>query len=261
MSRKSVLKVALSVLGLLALSLPLSAQLSSVAVTNAATFEAQFPLAPGCWGTAFADFASVGITTPTVADAVPFPATLGGVQVFINDVAAPLSFVGGTQANFLVPGATPEGRVPFRVTVSGMAVYTGTIQIFPISPGLISINPGDAAKPGAILNQDNTLNSEANPAAPGQVVQAYGLGADFSELPADGASAPTDRLINTTSTSSAYVSVAEATVQFSGLAPGLVNAWQLNVIVPDLPFVNGQVTLQAEIAGVKTNLVTFWVAR
>jgi hypothetical protein len=33
------------------------------------------------------------------------------------------------------------------------------------------------------------------------------------------------------------------------------------VIVPDMPFVNGQVTLQAELSGVKTNLVTIWVAR
>jgi uncharacterized protein (TIGR03437 family) len=261
MLKNSVLKLALPIVGLLALSLPLGAQLSQVAVTNAATFDAAFPLSPGCWGTAFADFASVGITTPTVASAVPFATTLGGVQVLVNGVAAPLSFAGPTQVNFLVPRDTPEGRQTLRITVSGMGVYNGTIQIWPISPGLISINPGNAAKPGAVLNQDNTLNSETNPAAPGEVIQVYGVGADFSELPADGAAAPSDRLINTTTEAQAYVAVAEATVQFSGLAPTLVNAWQLNVIVPNQPFVNGQVTLQAEISGVKTNLVTFWVAR
>ena len=261
MAKTSVLKLALPVLGLLALTLPLHAQLTQVAVTNAATFDAQFPLSPGCWGTAFADFASVGITTPSVAGAVPFQTTLGGVQVIVDGVAAPLSFVGPTQANFLVPRNTSEGRVPFRVTVSGMPVFEGTIQIFPISPGLISINPGDETKPGAVLNQDNTLNSETNPAAPGEVVQVYGVGADFAELPEDGAAAPGDRLINTSTAPQAYVSVAEATVQFSGLAPTLVNAWQLNVIVPDAPYVDGLVTLQAEISGLKTNLITFWVAR
>ena len=93
------------------------------------------------------------------------------------------------------------------------------------------------------------------------MIQVYGVGADFSELPADGAAAPGDRLINTSTASKAYVSVAEATVQFSGLAPTLVNAWQLNIIVPDAPYVDGQVTVQAEVSGLKTNLVTFWVAR
>lgn len=262
MHRKSVLAFLLPVVAIVAASAPLSAQqLDQVAVTNAATFDAQFPLSPGCWATAFADLAAVGVTTPTIADATPFLTTLGGVQVLVNDVAAPLSFVGATQANFLVPGGAPEGRVPFRITVSGLDVYTGTIQIFPISPGLISIDPADDSKPGAVLNQDNSLNSESNPAAPGEVVQIYGVGADFSELPEDGAAAPDDRLIDTSTTPRAYVSVAEATVQFSGLAPTLVNAWQLNVIVPDMPFVDGQVTVQAEISGLKTNLVTFWVAR
>jgi uncharacterized protein (TIGR03437 family) len=258
---KSVLEIALPIVALFAISLPLSAQLNQVAVTNAATFDGQFPLSPGCWGTAFADFASVGVTTPTVAAAVPFPTTLGGIQVLVDNVAAPLSFAGPTQVNFLVPKATPEGRRPLKVTLSGMTVYEGTIQVWPISPGLISINPALDAKPGAVLNQDNTLNSEQNPAAPGETVQAFGIGADFSELPADGAAAPSDRLINTTTQSKAYVSVAEANVQFSGLAPSLVNAWQINVTVPDKTYVDGQVTLQAEISGVKTNLVTFWVAR
>ena len=257
---KTVVKVALPIVGLLALSLPLQAQLQ-VAVTNAATFEGQFPLSPGCWATAFAGFASVGVTTPTTATTVPFPTTLGGVQVLVDGVAAPLSFVGPLQINFLVPKATDEGRVPLRITLSGIAIFEGTIQIWPISPGLISIDPGQAHKPGAIRNQDSTLNSQDNPAAPGEVIQAFGVGADFAELPADGAAAPSDRLIETSTDAQAYVSVAEAVVQFSGLAPTLVNAWQLNVVVPDEEFVDGQVTLQAEIAGVKTNLVTFWVAR
>ncbi|MBI1357055.1 MAG: hypothetical protein GC160_22165 [Acidobacteria bacterium] len=261
MKKNLALRISISILAFLALGLPLSAQLTQVATTNAASFSAQFPLAPGCWATSFGDFASMGVTTASFADAVPFPTTLGGVQVFVNDAAAPMSYVGPTQINFLVPKGTPEGRMTLRITVSGMNIYEGSLQVFPISPGLLSINPGDVAKPGAILNQDGTLNSEQNPAAPGEVIVAYGIGADFSELPDDGAPAPSDRLINTSSDTTVYVSVAEAEVLFSGLAPTLVNAWQLNVTVPDVTFVDGQVTLQAEVSGLKTNAVSFWVAR
>ncbi len=261
MKKNLALRITISLLALFTLGLPLRAQLTGVAITNAATFSAAFPLSPGCWSTAFGDFASVGVSTATFADAVPFPTTLGGVQVFVNDVAAPQSFAGPTQINFVVPGGTPEGRVPVRITVSGMNVWEGTIQVWPISPGLLSIDPGQATKPGAVLNQDLTLNTAENPAAPGSTIIAYGIGADFSELPSDGAPAPTDRLINTSTATLAYVSVAEAEVSFSGLAPSLVNAWQINVVVPDQTFVDGQVTLQAEISGVKTNAVSFWVAR
>jgi uncharacterized protein (TIGR03437 family) len=111
-----------------------------------------------------------------------------------------------------------------------------------------------------VLNQDFTLNGPDNPAARGEVVQIYGVGADFSELPADGAAAPTDRLINTATETTVHVSVAEAFVGFSGLAPGLVNAWQINATVPDLSFIKGQVPVRAVVRGVSTNLVSIWVA-
>lgn len=260
MNRKLSASLTLAAFALVGAVSPVSAQIESAAVVNAASFQERFPLSPGCWATVFADFASQGVSN-TFAEALPFPRMLGGVEVFVNDVASPMNFAGGGQINFLVPGETPEGRVPFRVAVSGMTVFEGDIQIWPTSPGLLSINPGDAARPGAVLNQDSTLNTEANPAAPGEVIQIYGVGADFSELPADGAAAPTDRLIETSTPTLAYVSVAEAVVSFSGLAPGLVNAWQLNIVVPDESFIDGQVPVQAEVNGLKTNAVSFWVAR
>lgn len=232
----------------------------TVVVVNAASFQEGLPLSPGCWATAFGDFASVGVVD-TVADQLPFPDLLGGVQVLINDVASPMNFVGGTQINFVVPGATAnQGKVSIRITVAGNTTYEGTINMWPISPGLLSLNPADAAKPGAVLNQDSTVNSQENPAARGEVVQIFGVGADFASLPDDGAAAPGDPPINTATTPTVYISTAEAQVQFSGLAPNLVNAWQLNVFVPDQSFIKGQVPITAEIGGLKSNLVSIWVA-
>lgn len=259
MKQRNFITVTIAVVAALLMLPALQAQ-PSVAVVNAASFSAGFPLSPGCWASAFGDFASVGVLD-TLAQSVPFPTVLGGVQVFVNNVEAPMNFVGGTQINFLVPKETPTaGRVPFRIAVAGNTTYQGTLAMWPISPGLISTNPADATKPGAVLNQDSSVNSESNRARRGQVVQIFGVGADFSSLPANGAAAPLDTLIATATTPSAYVSVAEATVQFSGLAPGLVNAWQLNIFVPDQPFIKGQVPVVAEIGGVKTNLVSIWVA-
>jgi uncharacterized protein (TIGR03437 family) len=256
-ARRMTIKITLVCLAVALLSLPLCAQ-SGVAVVNAASFEPQFPVAPGAWATAFGDFASVGVSD-TFATSVPFPAMLGGVQVFINNVASPMNFAGGGQINFLVPRETPTGRQPLRIAVSGMNTFEGTVQVFDVSPGLLSINPGDAAKPGAVLNQDGSVNSQGNPAARGEVISIYGVGADFEELPENGAEAPLDRLIPTTTETKVFVSVAEATLQFSGLAPGLVNAWQINAVVPDESFVSGLVPVYASLGNLRTNSVSIWV--
>ena len=248
-----------TLLCVLALPVSLHAQ-PSVAVTNGGSFEA-IPLSPGCWASAFGDFASVGVLN-TVAQSVPFPTILGGVQVFVNNVAAPMNFVGGTQINFLVPKATPtQGKVPFRVAVAGNTTYEGAITMWPVSPGLLFV-PTDPTRPGRVLNQNGTENSAQNPAARGEVVQIFAVGGDFAELPAeDGGLAPSDRLISTKTAPRAYVSTVEAQVQFSGLAPGLVNAWQLNLFVPNEAFIAGQVPVVAEMGGFKSNLVSIWVAK
>lgn len=245
-------------------ALPVQAQ-ESVVVVNGASFQAGVPLAPGTWATAFADFASVGVVN-TLAESIPFPDLLGGVQVFVDGTASPMNFVGGTQINFLVPGATAVGsQVPFRVEVAGNTTYEGSIAVASLSPGLISRNPADETRPGAVLNQDSTLNSQENPAQRGEVVQIFGVGGDFAELPADGAPAPGDRLISTNTLPTVYISIIEAALQFSGLAPNLVNAWQINVVVPDNPIVSGQVpvfaTMSSDQAQAATNPVSIWVAQ
>jgi len=240
---------------------PLCAQ-ESVAVVNAASFEVGFPVSPGCWASAFGDFASAG-AGEGAAGSLPFPTTMAGVQILVNDVAAALNFVGAAQINFLVPAETPaQGKVSFRVVVNGTTTFSGTINMWPVSPGLLSVNPGDPTRPGAVLNQDFTLNGPGNPAERGEVIQIFGVGADFASFPAvPGSAAPSDPPILTKTVPKVYVSTVEAAVQFSGLAPGLVNTWQINVVVPDKPFLKGQTPIVAGIQGAKTNLVSIWVAK
>ncbi len=231
-----------------------------VVVVNAASFERGFPVAPGCWATAFGDFASIGVTE-AFADRVPLPTQLAGVEVLVNDVRAPLSYVGGRQINFLVPKRTPEQPVPFEIRLHGQPVHTSTLQVWSISPALISWNPADPTRPGAVLNEDNTLNGPDRPARRGEVIQIFGVGAAYTDLPEpDGSPAPSDRLIPTVYTPQVFVSVVEAEVLFSGLAPGWINLWQVNARVPDQPFIRGLVPLVVRLQGLTSNVVSIWVA-
>ncbi len=252
---------------LLALSLALATMSpalaqSSVAIVNGASFKPSFPVSPGSWASAFGDFASVGITTETQNGVLPVPTTLGGVQVLVNNVAAPLNYVGPGQINFIVPAGTPEGKQPLKITVSGLSTFDGFINVWPVSPGIFIKFPADITQPGAVLNQDFSPNGPDNPAQRGEVVQIYGTGGDFASLPDPvGAAAPgAPNLILTGTTPKAYVSVAESSVQFSGLAPGFAALWQVNVVVPNQPFIKGQVPLFIEASTLSSNVVSIWVA-
>ena len=56
-----------------------------------------------------------------------------------------------------------------------------------------------------------------------------------------------------------YVSVAPATVQFAGLSPQFPGVWQVNAVVPDRPYVTGEVPLVILSSGVESNTSTVWV--
>ena len=246
---------------------PLRAQLETVVVVNAATSEVGFPVAPGSWATAFADFGSVGVATDLLATQAgvvpPFPTMLNGVQVFVDGAAAPMNFVGPQQVNFIIPGDTSTdapNQASLRITVNGAEVFIGGFNVWPISPGLFGGFTGEGLFAAAALNQDFTVNSPGNPAARGSVVQLFGAGAQYSSLPADGDIATADPLIGTTLAPTAEVSVVDAVVQFSGLAPGLANVWQVNIIIPESAVVlPGAVAVTIRLGGLATNRAVIWV--
>jgi uncharacterized protein (TIGR03437 family) len=77
---------------------------------------------------------------------------------------------------------------------------------------------------GAVLNQDFSMNGPANPLPRGQVLVVYatGLGAVMKQ----------GQLSVTAATVTALVNGQELPVQFSGLAPGYVGLYQVNVPIP-----------------------------
>jgi uncharacterized protein (TIGR03437 family) len=88
-------------------------------------------------------------------------------------------------------------------------------------------------------------------------VYATGQG-PLSSTPEDGA-APAG-LTTSTIVPKVYVSVAEARVEFSGLSPVFPGVWQMNIRLPDFPYLAGQVPLVVLMNGIESNKVSFWVA-
>jgi len=229
----------------------LNAQTSSV--LNGAGFKSE--IAAGSWATAFGTFTGVAQATGQT----PVGTTLAGVTVSVAGLPAPVYFVSAGQINFIVPATAPTGLQPLQIK-AGSATFESTIRILTAAPGLFTQDTATPPK-GAVLNQNNSLNTSTNVALRGDIVQIYGSGPGaFKNAITDGAGAPSVPLLNTTrSTPQVFVGGVPAEVQFTGLAPNYAALWQLNIKVPTQSFITGRVPVVVFMDGVSSNEVTIFV--
>lgn len=206
-----------------------------IALVNAASYEAS--VAPGSIAALF----GVGLSTQTIsASSVPLPTTLGGVTVKIGGIDAPLFFVSPNQINLQVPSGVSVGNAAIQVFNSGVAaaVGDGTIAVTDASPGVFTLDV--SGKNQAIAqNTDLSRNADfdkvpgARPEASGNVVVIYATGiGNTNPLVADGQAASSNPLAQATATTAVTIGGTPAEVQFSGLTPGFVGLWQINVVLP-----------------------------
>jgi uncharacterized protein (TIGR03437 family) len=225
------------------------------ATVNSASFGA--PVSPGALVSVFGNFAGVA---PSTATALPLPATLGGVEVKVNGVAAPLVSVGPGQINFQAPSATAAGTAQVSIAAGGQEISSGTVEVTGASPGIYLRDFTSLDRPGAIMRQDGRLTDSTTRARRNEVIVIYGTGASALSAPvADGAGAPFSPLAETIRKPRVFVGAEEAQVVFSGLTPGLAGLWQINAHVPDAASIAGQMPVVVLAAGgFASNAVTMW---
>ena len=145
----------------------------------------------------------------------------GASTVTIDGKAVPVIAAFPFQINAQLPPGTPAGKATLQVSgISGTA--TVDIDVSAISPGIFVVGPNAQ---GAILNfPDNTLNSSGSPAQRGQFISIYatGLGATILRNGFQVVAAPVTALVNSV----------VVPAQFTGLVPGFVGLYQVNVQLP-----------------------------
>ncbi|GEM_PF-950934 len=120
--------------------------------------------------------AHLGPATPVSGafDASGFlPTTMEGVTVTIAGHAAPLLYVSDTQINAVVPVAASWTEHSVTVVTAAGAPPPFRAMVVDAAPGIFTHSDGSAAA----LNQDNSINSPANPARPGSIVSVWATGA------------------------------------------------------------------------------------
>lgn len=237
----------------------LAAAQSPIAIYNGGSYQLRFPVAPGSYTKVSGNFAGV---PAEFASTIPLPTQLGGVQVLVNNVAAPLIAVRADEISFQVPFETATGRTALRVTRGGSNLAEGPVDVLPEAPGVF-FDLADRNALGGVLNQTNQYAVAATPARRGQAIQIYctGLGRTNNQA-ANGANpAPGQLAAALNQTVKVLIAGVEAQVQFAGQTPNFPSIYQINAIVPDRAFISGQVPLVISIGGISSNQVTFWVAQ
>jgi uncharacterized protein (TIGR03437 family) len=168
------------------------------------------------------------------ASSLPLPVVLGGVQVFVNGMAAPLLYVSPTQINLQVPFETPIGSaVQVVVTVNGVPSLPLVANFSSYAPGVFTYQRAPGAMDPVIVHADNTLVTPTSPAQASEILTIYATGAGaLNNAPADGAAAPSSPPATTTATPVVTVGGSRSAVQFCGLTPGLVGLLQINTQLP-----------------------------
>ena len=176
---------------------------------------------------------------PTKASAktLPLPTTLGGVQVLVNGVAAPLLYVSPAQINFQIPAATPLTTVEIDVlqVSSNEVLSTGFFSIEATSPALFTSDASGQGQVAARNADDNSINSQAHPCIAGHYIDLFGTGQGvIPGGPPDGHAATGP--VKTPTLPQVYLGganfIPSSDIEYSGLAPNYVGEWQINAKVP-----------------------------
>ncbi|HEV2447019.1 MAG TPA: IPT/TIG domain-containing protein [Candidatus Sulfopaludibacter sp.] len=167
-----------------------------------------------------------------VASAIPFPTTLAGVQVSINNLAAPLYYVTPGQIAAIVPYGVGKSIANIQVVNNNTPSNTVSAYINLTTPGVFTAAQTGLGD-GAVLHADFTPVTAKSPAQIGETVLVYltGLGAVNPAI-SDGSAGPANPLSNTANTITAGISGVTATVTYAGLAPQLAGLYQVNVTIP-----------------------------
>jgi uncharacterized protein (TIGR03437 family) len=185
---------------------------------NSGTYQGGVPMSQGSLASIFGNWANA---TTGAAASLPLPTTLGNVEVVVNGRAAPLLYVSPTQINFQVSNTIPApNQVLAEIKVAGATVGRAQVNVTSGGPGILTAT-----------DVNYRLVSGVAPIRRGEplVIWATGHG-ELTQTIDDGQPAP-NATYTTKNRPRVTIGGVEAEVLFSGLAPGLVGVWQINVRV------------------------------
>ncbi len=191
---------------------------------------------------------------PVSASTKPLPTELGSdkVQVMVNGVAAPLYYVSFGQVNFQIPYETGVGSATIEVVSNGKTSNAETVQIVASAPRILQFCYASNYCPGVwgvgVTFADNTFpiastepvftdRGKRAVTAGTDVIQFYAVGLGQTTPPQTTGAAPTSGVVNPKYLVCFQLNALAqnpicVNASYSGVAPGYVGLYQVNVHVP-----------------------------
>ena len=215
-------------------------QFTAAGLINAATFQ-QRALAPGSLVSLFGS-------------------NLTGATVQFGATSAPVLFASSSQLNLQVPWELQgQSSSPVTVTVNSVTSAPQTIAIAAADPGIFSLGAPQSGQ-GAIVNLAGLVVDANSPAHVGDYLQIYATGlGPVSNTPQTGAVAGSTPLSYLIGKAAVTIGGVAAPVGFTGLTPGFVGLYQLNVQVPPGVAAGDGVPVIVSIGATTSNTVTISV--
>ena len=214
------------------------------------------PVAPGDIAVAYGTQFMTGNPAPAIA--LPLSTTLGGIQVLVNGVAAPLYYTSSGQIDFQIPYETAAGTAVIQVSDNGTLGNKVSVQIALRAPTIL-LQGGLGSAPIVVDYTTGIELAQGVSARAGDtlVIYAIGLG-QTSPAATNGASASGSPLLQigpplsaTLAGSNPFAPSTVLTPSFVGLAPGFAGLYQINLTLPAsfVPPAGNVVTMTLDING------------
>ncbi|HUS07590.1 MAG TPA: IPT/TIG domain-containing protein, partial [Bryobacteraceae bacterium] len=191
------------------------------------------------------DFGPAALTTLAINPVTRTAATtLSDTRVLFDGVAAPLIYVSPNQISAAVPyGVASKPSTRISIEYKGQLTNSIPVPVSLAEPALFTFDSSGRG-PGALLNENGSVNTRDNPATKGSVVVLYGTGEGLTNpVVLDGKPSAVP-LAKPRLPVRVRIAGREAELLYAGAAPGLIaGVLQVNVRIPnDCP--SGAVPLQ-----------------
>jgi len=158
----------------------------------------------------------------TIADPLPYPTTLGGVQVMVAGTPIGLHFVSPSQINAVLP-AIAKGLVTFTVS-NADGTHTVNVLVQPAAPAIFTQDSTGTGPAAALNGLTSALVTAAAPLQAGDYVSLYLTGLGTAHL-ANGLPVADQQ-------PSVTVGGIDCPVLYAGQVPGFAGLDQINCRIP-----------------------------
>jgi uncharacterized protein (TIGR03437 family) len=206
--------------------------------------------------------------SPISAAVMPLPTTLGTTTVRVNGIPAPLFYVSPSQINFQLPWElSGQSQVSVSVTVGASSTVPVSLALGGFTPGIFTTRNSGGGQGAVLISGTSSIAAPdgflpgSHPVDRGGYIAIYctGLG-PVTRQPSSGAGAGSAESLSFTGVQPVvFIGGVSAQVVFSGLAPGFVGLYQVNVLVPPQTVPSSQVPLYLTVGGAVSNTVTIAV--